>query len=102
MSGVVSAADWRRSAACRSADPDLFFPVTGGGWAGQVGKAEVRCGRCHVRRECLQYAITEDEAYGVWGGMTEDERRRARWLARDRRAPAVGRVTARAVGRRFG
>jgi WhiB family transcriptional regulator, redox-sensing transcriptional regulator len=102
MSGVGGAADWRRLAACRSADPDLFFPVTGGGWAGQVEKAKVLCGTCHVRRECLQYAITEDEAYGVWGGMTEDERRRARWLARDRRAPAVGRVTTWTAGRRPG
>jgi len=87
MPGVVDAAlvDWRRLAACRSADPDLFFPVSGGGWAGQVEKAKALCGACRVRRHCLQYAITEDEPYGVWGGMTEDERRRVSWLARERR-----------------
>jgi WhiB family transcriptional regulator, redox-sensing transcriptional regulator len=102
MPGVGGAGDWRRLAACRSADPDLFFPVTGGGWAGQVEKAKVLCGACQVRRECLQYAITGDEAYGVWGGMTEDERRRASRLGRQRRAPAVGSVTAWTAGRRSG
>jgi WhiB family redox-sensing transcriptional regulator len=91
MSGVGGAdlVDWRRLAACRSADPDLFFPVSGGGWAGQVEKAKALCGACPVRRRCLQYAISGDEAYGVWGGLTGDERRRVSWLARERgRAPA--------------
>jgi WhiB family transcriptional regulator, redox-sensing transcriptional regulator len=89
MSGVVATAlaDWRRSAACRSADPDLFFPGTGG--AGRVEQAKALCNTCRVRRQCLQYAITEDEDYGVWGGMTEDERRRSSWLARSRRASAL-------------
>jgi WhiB family transcriptional regulator, redox-sensing transcriptional regulator len=94
--------DWGRLAACRSADPDLFFPVTGEEWAGQVEKAKALCGSCRVRRECLQYAITGDEAYGVWGGMTEDERSRARWRTRKRRAPVVGSLTAWTVGRRSG
>jgi WhiB family redox-sensing transcriptional regulator len=92
MSGVVGAApaDWRRLAACRSADPELFFPVSGGGWSGQVEKAKALCGTCPVRRQCLQYAIGEDEAYGVWGGMTEDERRRVSWLAWERGRARVG------------
>ena len=86
MSGLVGAplADWRRLAACRSADPDLFFPVSGEEWARQVEKAKVLCRACRVRRQCLQYAISEDEPYGVWGGMTGDERRRVTWLARER------------------
>jgi|ERR1700679_4179552 WhiB family redox-sensing transcriptional regulator len=76
--------DWRQLAACRSADPDLFFPVSGGAWTGQVEKAKALCGECRVRRQCLQYAISEDEAYGVWGGMTGDERRRVTWRASQR------------------
>lgn len=86
MAGVVGAVpvDWRRLAACQSAEPDLFFPVSGGGWARQVERAKALCRACPVRRQCLQYAINEDEAYGVWGGLTEDERRRVNWLARER------------------
>jgi WhiB family redox-sensing transcriptional regulator len=85
MAGVdVVLVDWRRLAACRSAEPDLFFPVSGRGWTRQVEQAKALCGGCPVRRQCLQYAISGDEAYGVWGGMTEDERRRVSWLARQR------------------
>ncbi|HEY6497602.1 MAG TPA: WhiB family transcriptional regulator [Trebonia sp.] len=89
MSGVAGGVpvDWRRLAACRSADPDLFFPVAGRA-AGQVKEAKALCGGCQVRSQCLQYAITGDEDYGVWGGMTEDERRRASWRARARRDQA--------------
>jgi WhiB family redox-sensing transcriptional regulator len=90
--GAAPLADWRRLAACRSADPDLFFPVSGGGGAGagQVEQAKALCGACGVRRQCLQYAISGDEVYGVWGGLTGDERSRFGWLARARgRAPAV-------------
>jgi WhiB family redox-sensing transcriptional regulator len=89
MSGVAGGVpvDWRRLAACRSADPDLFFPVAGRG-AGQVKEAKALCGECQVRSQCLQYAITGDEDYGVWGGMTEDERRRASWRARRAQARA--------------
>lgn len=94
MSGVPGASlvDWRRLAACRSADPDLFFPVSGGGWAGQVEKAKALCGACPVRRQCLQYALGEDEEYGVWGGLTGDERSRVTWLARKRAGASAAAV----------
>jgi WhiB family redox-sensing transcriptional regulator len=98
MSGVGDdpLVDWRRLAACRSADPDLFFPISVGDGAGQVEKAKALCGACAVRRQCLQYAISGDEADGVWGGLTGDERSRVSSLARARgRAPGTGGVRAR-------
>jgi WhiB family transcriptional regulator, redox-sensing transcriptional regulator len=77
MSSVIfRSADWQRAAACRSADPELFFPVsTAGRSLEQVERAKAVCGTCIVRRQCLQYAIAANEV-GVWGGMTEEERTR--------------------------
>lgn len=67
--------DWWRSAACREADPELFFPVaTQGPGADEVAKAKAVCAGCGVRRECLQYALATRQLHGVWGGTTEDER----------------------------
>jgi WhiB family redox-sensing transcriptional regulator len=67
---------WRRAAACRSADPELFFPVSSTGRSlEQVERAKAVCRTCIVRRQCLQYAIAANEE-GVWGGMTEEERTR--------------------------
>jgi WhiB family transcriptional regulator, redox-sensing transcriptional regulator len=69
---------WQQAAACRSADPELFFPVSSGGSAReQEERAKAVCRMCAVRRQCLQYALAMKEPYGVWGGMTEVERRRA-------------------------
>jgi WhiB family transcriptional regulator, redox-sensing transcriptional regulator len=81
MSHVVDEAllEWRRLAACKSVDPNLFFPVSGGNSSRQVAQAKALCGTCAVRRQCLQYAIRQDEDYGVWGGLTADERRQVSW-----------------------
>jgi WhiB family transcriptional regulator, redox-sensing transcriptional regulator len=61
-------------AACRSADPDLFFPMAGP----RAGLTEIRakavCARCPVREPCLDYAIETGQPHGVWGGTTVDER----------------------------
>lgn len=86
MSGDAGTAPggWQRQAACRAADPELFFPVPGRGSAEQVVQAKALCGGCRVRRQCLQYAISAGEAYGVWGGLTEDERGRFGRLGRGR------------------
>ena len=69
--------DWRDHAACRDADPDLFFP--GGGirsaWA-QVRMAKLICRGCPVSITCLSWALASDQEHGIWGGLTEDERRR--------------------------
>ena len=68
--------DWWRSAACREADPELFFPVAARGpGADEVARAKEVCAACRVRRECLQYALATHQLHGVWGGTTEDERR---------------------------
>ena len=67
--------EWWRSAACREADPELFFPVAALGPAvGEIARAKAVCGGCRVRRQCLQYALATHQAHGVWGGLTEVER----------------------------
>ena len=84
--------DWREFAACIGHDPELFFPAGETGPAvAQIRAAKKICGSCGVQGDCLAYAIETNQAAGVWGGLTEDERRpvRRRWLA-DRRRRAVG------------
>jgi WhiB family redox-sensing transcriptional regulator len=67
---------WWDLAACRSADPELFFPVTASGPArADIARAKAVCAMCDVRRRCLDYAIESQQIHGVWGGTTEDERR---------------------------
>lgn len=68
--------DWRDDAACRDHDPDLFFPIGSTGPAvEQADKAKQVCAGCDVREQCLEYAIASNQDAGVWGGLTEDERR---------------------------
>jgi WhiB family redox-sensing transcriptional regulator len=70
---------WTDRAACRDEDPELFFPIsmTGPGRA-QAEEAKAVCGRCPVRQECLEYALATGQESGIWGGLTEDERRALR------------------------
>lgn len=63
---------WVSYAACRDSDPYLFFP----GANGDTSEALTICSSCAVREQCLDYALTVPERYGVWGGTTERERRR--------------------------
>jgi len=90
MSSVTfRSASWQRAAACRSADPELFFPVSASGRSlEQAERAKAVCRTCIVRRQCLQYAIAAGEE-GVWGGMTEEERTRAPRRTRVSAEPAV-------------
>ncbi len=68
--------DWRDKAACLTADPELFFPVGNTGPAvDQIDKAKAVCARCSVTEMCLQYALETSQDSGVWGGLSEDERR---------------------------
>jgi WhiB family redox-sensing transcriptional regulator len=68
--------DWRHQATCTTEDPELFFPAgTNGPALLQVAEAKTVCRRCPVTTECLDYAIDTAQAHGVWGGMSEDERR---------------------------
>src|SRR5262249_49049244 len=69
--------DWRARAACLSADPDLFFPLSSAGPSlEQLRLAKSVCARCPVRAPCLDFAIGTDQTHGVWGGTSEDERHR--------------------------
>lgn len=69
-------ADWRHRARCRTEDPELFFPVGNGAVAQQqVVAAKAVCGRCPVSADCLLWALSSGQDSGVWGGLTEDERR---------------------------
>jgi WhiB family redox-sensing transcriptional regulator len=63
---------WAAYAACRRADPDLFFP----GPDGDVSEALKICAGCPVQEDCLEWALDTRVRYGVWGGTTERERRR--------------------------
>jgi WhiB family redox-sensing transcriptional regulator len=69
--------DWRDFAACRDADPELFFPLgtTGLGFQ-QTALAQQMCRSCPAREECLSYALDNGITDGVWGGTTEEQRRR--------------------------
>lgn len=68
--------DWRHQSACLDEDPELFFPIGNTGPAlAQVEQAKKVCARCVVREACLQWALDAGQDYGVWGGMSEDERR---------------------------
>jgi WhiB family redox-sensing transcriptional regulator len=68
--------DWRDRAACRDADPELFFPITDmGPGARQTTEAKAVCGRCPVSAQCLDYALDNALDHGVFGGTTERERR---------------------------
>lgn len=68
--------NWREQALCRHEDPELFFPVgTTGPAIAQVAEAKAVCARCPVREACLQWALETNQGSGVWGGMSEDERR---------------------------
>jgi WhiB family transcriptional regulator, redox-sensing transcriptional regulator len=72
---VAARRHWRSAAACRVADPDLFFPVSSSGPAlEQVAEAKEVCARCQVRPECLAFALRTHQVHGVWGGMSEQER----------------------------
>jgi WhiB family redox-sensing transcriptional regulator len=93
MSATGSATNWRSAGACRSADPDLFFPLSSVGPAErQIVRAKMICAECGVRQECLDFALSHDQVYGIWGGTTRDDRQRER--RRRRRAAARRRVAA--------
>jgi WhiB family redox-sensing transcriptional regulator len=74
ISDVDSPTTWRDEALCAQTDPEAFFPEKGG----STREAKRICQTCDVRRECLEFAIQNDERFGIWGGMSERERRRLR------------------------
>lgn len=71
--------EWMERGLCAQTDPEIFFPEKGGSTAG----AKRVCQSCDVRSECLDYAIEHQERFGIWGGMSERDRRK---LAKERAA----------------
>ncbi len=69
---IGTAPEWQESALCAQTDPEAFFPDKGG----STREAKRICSRCDVRTECLAYALDTNERFGVWGGLSERERRR--------------------------
>jgi WhiB family redox-sensing transcriptional regulator len=66
---------WQDQAACRNEHPELFFPVgTTGPARRQIAKAKSVCHRCPVTGTCLAWALDTGQRFGVWGGLSEDER----------------------------
>jgi WhiB family redox-sensing transcriptional regulator len=65
---------WQERANCLGVDPDLFFPERGA----STREAKAVCRGCEVRSECLEYALQHGEKFGIWGGLSERERRRVR------------------------
>ena len=64
--------EWQEQALCAETDPEAFFPEKGG----STREAKRICKACAVRDECLEYALEHDERFGIWGGLSERERRR--------------------------
>ena len=75
--GIGAEADaqsWQEQALCAETDPEAFFPEKGG----STREAKKICTGCEVKAECLEYALANDERFGIWGGLSERERRRVR------------------------
>ena len=95
MTATGSATNWRSAAACLLADPDLFFPISSTGPAErQITRAKTICAGCPVRRECLEFALGQGLAYGIWGGTTPEDRQRDRRRKRRAAAAAAKRTVA--------
>ncbi|THA82767.1 WhiB family transcriptional regulator [Streptomyces sp. A0592] len=80
---MTASLDWQAVGLCAQTDPEEFYPDKGG----SVRLAKKVCGACEVRAECLDYALANNERYGIWGGTSERERRR---IAAAHTTPALG------------
>jgi WhiB family redox-sensing transcriptional regulator len=67
-----NALSWQSDALCAQTDPEAFFPEKGG----STRDAKRICTTCDVRDQCLEYALQNDERFGIWGGLSERERRK--------------------------
>ncbi|MGL4339204.1 MAG: WhiB family transcriptional regulator [Rhodoglobus sp.] len=65
---------WQSDSLCAQTDPEAFFPEKGG----STRDAKKICTSCEVRNQCLEYALENDERFGIWGGLSERERRKLR------------------------
>ena len=75
----ADADSWRLDALCAETDPEAFFPEKGG----STREAKRVWTGCTVRAQCLEFALTNDERFGIWGGLSERERRRIRLQRRE-------------------
>ncbi len=71
-----TALSWQEQSLCAQTDPEAFFPEKGG----STREAKRICVGCEVKSECLEYALAHDERFGIWGGLSERERRRLKRL----------------------
>jgi len=71
---AVGEPSWQERSLCAQTDPEAFFPEKGG----STREAKRVCLSCEVRVECLEYALENDERFGIWGGLSERERRRVK------------------------
>jgi WhiB family redox-sensing transcriptional regulator len=71
---VPAELEWQERALCAQTDPEAFFPEKGG----STREAKRVCLSCEVRVQCLDYALENDERFGIWGGLSERERRRVK------------------------
>jgi WhiB family transcriptional regulator, redox-sensing transcriptional regulator len=69
---VIDDEQWQERALCAQTDPEAFFPEKGG----STREAKRICLGCEVKDACLDYALAHDERFGIWGGLSERERRR--------------------------
>src|SRR3982074_720444 len=83
---AVEVPDWKLKANCMGVDPDLFFPERGM----STREAKEVCRGCVVREDCLEYALANGEKFGIWGGLSERERRRLRRQRAMARRAATG------------
>ena len=72
MAAMAEEPTWQERALCAQTDPEAFFPEKGG----STREAKKVCVGCDVRSECLEYALAHDERFGIWGGLSERERRK--------------------------
>jgi WhiB family redox-sensing transcriptional regulator len=77
LEGEGEDAGWQERGLCAQTDPEAFFPEKGG----STREAKRVCRSCEVKAECLDYALESDERFGIWGGMSERERRRLKRAA---------------------
>jgi len=93
-------ADWRSRGACLSADPELFFPMSSvGPSVEQLSQAKMICTRCPVRVKCLEFTLATQQVHGIWGGTSEEERRRILARGSAARHPARTRLKTQAKSR---
>jgi len=85
---AAAGGDWADQALCAQTDPEAFFPEKGG----STREAKRVCRSCDVRSECLEHALENDERFGIWGGLSERERRRVKREVVDQAAAPVRRA----------